>query len=295
MRRPESESSHDYCPVPEPNACAMMKTKRFESRVALVTGAAAGIGKATAKRLAAEGARLVIADYNYPEAERLAEQLNREGAPAFALRFDASETESCREIVARTIERYGTIDILVNNVGGSDLSRDLDLLNMDLGYFDEVFHLNLRSVMATTQAALPEMTLRNRGSIVNTASIGGLLGDFRGTLYGAAKAGVIGLTRYIASQYGKLGIRCNAVAPGLVLTPASTRSLPESVRSVFRKHNAVGYLGQAADIAATIAFLASDDARYVTGQTITADGGMDSHNPTVAELAGLSETALREA
>lgn len=253
----------------------MMKTKRFESRVALVTGAAAGIGKATA--------------------ERLAEQLNREGAPAFALRFDAFETESCREIVARTIERYGTIDILVNNVGGSDLSRDLDLLNMDLGYFDEVFHLNLRSVMATTQAALSEMTLRNRGSIVNTASIGGLLGDFRGTLYGAAKAGVIGLTRYIASQYGKLGIRCNAVAPGLVLTPASTRSLPESVRSVFRKHNAVDYLGQAADIAATIAFLASDDARYVTGQTITADGGMDCHNPTVAELAGLSETALREA
>lgn len=125
---------------------------------------------------------------------------------------------------------------------------------MDLGYFDEVFHLNLRSVMATTQAALSEMTLRNRGSIVNTASIGGLLGDFRGTLYGAAKAGVIGLTRYIASQYGKLGIRCNAVAPGLVLTPASTRSLPENVRSVFRKYNAVDYLGQAADIAATIAF-----------------------------------------
>ncbi len=267
----------------------MMKTKRFESRVALVTGAAAGIGKATAERLAAEGARLVIADYNYPEAERLAEQLNREGAPAFALRFDASETESCREIVARTI------DILVNNVGGSDLSRDLDLLNMDLGYFDEVFNLNLRSVMATTQAALSEMTLRNRGSIVNTASIGVRLGDFRGTLYGAAKAGVIGLTRYIASQYGKLGIRCNAVAPGLVLTPASTRSLPENVRSVFRKYNAVDYLGQAADIAATIAFLASDDARYVTGQTITADGGMDSHNPTVAELAGLSETAFREA
>ena len=133
----------------------MMKTKRFESRVALVTGAAAGIGKATAERLAAEGARLVIADYNYPEAERLAEQLNREGTPAFALRFDAFETESCREIVARTIERYGTIDILVNNVGGSDLSRDLDLLNMDLGYFDEVFHLNLRSVMATTQRRCP--------------------------------------------------------------------------------------------------------------------------------------------
>lgn len=258
-------------------------------------GAAAGIGKATAERLAAEGARLVIADYNYPEAERLAEQLNREGAPPSRCASTLPRRKAAGKSSPERSNGTERSTILVNNVGGSDLSRDLDLLNMDLGYFDEVFHLNLRSVMATTQAALSEMTLRNRGSIVNTASIGVRLGDFRGTLYGAAKAGVIGLTRYIASQYGKLGIRCNAVAPGLVLTPASTRSLPENVRSVFRKYNAVDYLGQAADIAATIAFLASDDARYVTGQTITADGGMDSHNPTVAELAGLSETAFREA
>ncbi|MFQ8827915.1 MAG: SDR family NAD(P)-dependent oxidoreductase [Alistipes sp.] len=151
----------------------MMRTKRFESRVALVTGAAAGIGKATAERLAAEGARLVIADYDYPEAERLAEQLNREGAPAFALRFDASETESCREIVARTIERYGTIDILVNNVGGSDLNRT-STAKHGPRYFDDVFHLNLRSVMATTQAALRDDAPQQR-LIVNTASIGGLL------------------------------------------------------------------------------------------------------------------------
>lgn len=167
---------------------------------------------------------------------------------------------------------------------------------MDLGYFDEVFHLNRAASMATTQAALSEMTLRNRGSIVNTASIGGLLGDFRGTLYGAAKAGVIGLTRYIASQYGKLGIRCNAVAPGLVLTPASTRGRCRKTSAPSFANTTPSTTSDKRRISPRRSpFLASDDAHYVTGQTITADGGMDSHNPTVAELAGLSETALREA
>ena len=122
------------------------------------------------------------------------------------------------------------------------------------------------------------------GTIVNVASLGGLLGDVRGTLYGLSKAGVINLTRYIASQFGKYKIRCNSVSPGLVLTSAATNNLNQSAQDIFLKYNTLPYLGYAFDIASIIAFLASDDARYVTGQNIIADGGMSCHNPTIKEI-----------
>ena len=116
------------------------------------------------------------------------------------------------------------------------------------------------------------------------ASIGGITGDFRGTLYGIAKAGVIALTKYTATQYGRRGIRCNAVAPGLILTKAATDNLPEDVRAVFASQTPLPYLGDPDDVGATVAFLASDDARYITGQTIVVDGGMTCHNPTALTL-----------
>ena len=136
-------------------------------------------------------------------------------------------------------------------------------------------------MIATVQSALPYMKDHNEGCIVNVASISGLLGDSRDTLYGISKAGVINLTRYIATQYGKYNIRCNAVAPGLILTPAATENLSQQERDNFLKHNSLPYAGKPEDIAGVITFLASEDARYITGQTIIADGGMSCHNPTV--------------
>ncbi len=124
------------------------------------------------------------------------------------------------------------------------------------------------------------MKSHGNGSIINIASIGGLLGDNRGTLYGISKAGVINLTRYLSTQYGKYGIRCNGVAPGLVLTPAAIDNLSQEERDKFTKYNSLPYAGRPEDIAGIIAFLASDDARYIAGQTIVADGGMSCHNPT---------------
>lgn len=135
--------------------------------------------------------------------------------------------------------------------------------------------------MYLSQLVIPIMIAHGGGNIVNVASISGITADSNGTLYGASKAGVINLTKYIATQMGKKNIRCNAVAPGLVLTPAALNNLNEDVRNIFLSQCATPYLGVPQDIAATIAFLASEDARYVTGQTIVADGGLTIHNPTV--------------
>ena len=262
--------------------------KRFENKTALVTGGAGGIGEATVRRLVAEGARVVIGDYEEERARALAEALRDEGAGAEGHYFSAADLSSCKALADFALATYGQIDVLVNNVGGEDLKKDLDVAHLDIDYFDELFHLNLRCCIYLTQLVLPSMTERHAGAVVNVASISGLTADFRGTLYGASKAAVINFTRYVASQMGHQGVRCNAVAPGLVLTPAALRNLPEPVRDIFLRESATPYLGRPEDIAAVIAFLASDDARYVTGQTVVADGGLTIHNPTVSQMTRMS-------
>lgn len=268
--------------------------KRFENKTALVTGGAGGIGEATVRRLTAEGARVVIGDYQAERAMELAYSLREEGAQAEGHYFSAADLNSCKALADFALATYGGIDVLVNNVGGEDLKKDLDVARLDIGYFDELFHLNVRCGIYLTQLVLPSMTQRGAGAIVNVASISGLTADFRGTLYGASKAAVINFTRYVASQMGHQGIRCNAVAPGLVLTPAALRNLPEQVRALFLRESSTPYLGQPEDIAAAIAFLASDDARYITGHTLVADGGLTIHNPTVSEMIRMSEAPGRQ-
>ena len=258
--------------------------KKLVNKVALITGASNGIGKATAERFAKDGAKVVIADHNLERAAKLASSLRDNEFHAQAVMFEASDIKSVVKAVDKTIEYFGGIDCIVNNVGGSDLSKDLSAGDLDIKYFDEVMHVNLRSMIATAQAALPYMKDKKEGSIINVASIGGLLGDLRGTLYGISKAGVINLTRYIATQYGHYGIRCNGVAPGLVLTDAAINNLTEHDREAFLKYNSLPYAGKPEDIAGVIAFLASEDARYISGQTIIADGGMSCHNPTVKDI-----------
>lgn len=254
---------------------------RFEDKIAIVTGAAGGIGEATTRRIISEGGKVVIADYSKERADKLAGELAHSGADVRSIYFSATEVESCKELVDFAMKEYGKVDILINNVGGTNLKRDLSIEKLDLSYFDEVFHLNLYCMMYLSQQIIPVMEGHGGGNIVNVASIGGITADATGTLYGTSKAGVINLTRYIATQVGKKNIRCNAVAPGLVLTPAALNNLDEKLRNVFLDQCTTPYLGKPEDIAAAIAFLASDDARYVTGQTIVADGGLTIHNPTI--------------
>ena len=259
--------------------------KKLVNKVALITGASSGIGRATAERFVKEGAKVVIADRNTDRAEKFASSLRDNQFHAQAIPFEAQDLKSASKIVDKTIELYGSIDCIINNVGGSDLSKDLNVEELDIKYFDDVFHQNLRSMIAIVQSALPYMKSSKQGVIVNVASIGGFLGDLRGTLYGVSKAGVINLTRYIATQYGRYGIRCNCVAPGLILTPAALENLSEDEREAFSKYNSLPYCGKPEDIAGVISFLASEDARYLSGQTIVVDGGMSCHNPTVYDLS----------
>ena len=211
---------------------------RFENKAVIITGAAGGIGEATTRRIVSEGGKVVIADHSKEKAEQLAAELTQSGADVRPIYFSATELQSCKELIDFAMKEYGQVDILINNVGGTDPKRDLGIEKLDINYAN-------------------------------------------GTLYGASKAGVINLTKYIATQLGKKNIRCNAVAPGLILTPAALDNLNEDVRNIFLGQCATPYLGEPEDVAATIAFLASNDARYITGQTIVVDGGLTTHNPTV--------------
>lgn len=253
---------------------------RFENKVIVITGAAGGIGEATTRRLTSEGAKVVIADKSKEKADNLADELTKSGAEVRSIYFSATELQSCKELIDFALKEFGRIDIVINNVGGTDLKRDTNIEKLDINYFDEALHLNLCCTMYLSQQVIPIMASQGGGNIVNVASVSGITADANGTLYGASKAGVINLTRYIATQMGKKNIRCNAVAPGLVITPTAVNHLNEDVRKIFLEQCATPYLGEPKDIAATIAFLASEDARYITGQTIIVDGGLTIHNPT---------------
>ncbi len=261
--------------------------KRFKEKVVIITGAASGIGEATTREMVDEGAKVIIADYAKDKADKLAKELISKGADVKATFFSANDLDSCRQLISFAQINYGRIDVLVNNVGGSNLKLDRDIETLDISYFDEVFHFNIRCAMYLTQLAIPIMSEHGGGNIVNIASISGITADYQGTYYGIAKAGIISLTEYTATQMGKKNIRCNAIAPGLILTPAAVNNLSSQVRDIFLRHNSINYLGQPEDIAKTVTFLASDDARYITGQTIVVDGGLTIHNPTIADITSL--------
>jgi NAD(P)-dependent dehydrogenase (short-subunit alcohol dehydrogenase family) len=260
---------------------------RFKGQVAIVTGGASGIGEATCRRLVAEGARVVIGDINGAQAEALAAEL---GAAASAVRFDAVDVASIERLVLGTIERFGRLDVLHNNAALTSpalQAKDNNAIDIGFDTWDLIFAANVRAYMAGCKYALPTMIKQGSGAIVNTASTGGLSGDITRLAYSVTKAAVIGLTRQIATHHGKQGIRCNAVAPGLVLSPG-TRAVVPNVIQVMQRHLLAPQIGEPEDLAALVCFLASEEARYINGQTYIADGGMLAHNPAMADLIDLA-------
>jgi 2-hydroxycyclohexanecarboxyl-CoA dehydrogenase len=245
---------------------------RLEGKAALVTGGASGIGAATSRRLAAEGARVAIADVDAAGAREVAGELD--GA---AVEMDVADTESVRAGLAAAGEAMGAIDVVVNNAGTDRFGW---FTKVDEADWDLVLAVNLRGTLAVTHAVLPSMHERGGGTIVNVASEAGRVGSQGSAVYSAAKAGVIGFTKAIALESARYGVRCNAVAPGPIDTPLLNAApevlgdLGARLRQGMIDATAMRRIGQPDEVAAVIAFLASDDASYVTGQTLNVSGGL---------------------
>jgi NAD(P)-dependent dehydrogenase (short-subunit alcohol dehydrogenase family) len=263
--------------------------RRLEGKVAIVTGAASGIGRATATKLAAEGGSVLVADINGSGAKRVADAIGETGAVAAACEVDVADEAAVVAMVAEACDRYGGLDVLHNNaaaLGPDVLGQDTDVASMSVELWDRTLAVNLRGVMLGCKHAVPRMLERGGGSIVNTSSGSSYVGDLIQSAYGASKAGINALTLYVATQYGKRGVRCNAVAPGLTLTPALKAQVPRHEIDVYEANTLTPRVAEPEDIANAVAYLASDEAALITGQVLCVDGGMYVHMPTFAHAAG---------
>lgn len=243
---------------------------RLEGKVAIITGAARGIGKATARLFAREGARVVVTDIDEATGQATAEEIRGEGGDAIFVPVDVTDPDSVQRMVEKTLQTYGRIDILVNNAG---VLRDRTLLKMTHEEFDFVIQVNLKGVFNCTKAVAPVMVEQGGGVILNASSVVGIYGNFGQTNYVASKAGVIGMTKVWARELGPKGIRVNAVAPGFIRTEM-TAGLPEKVVQMVIERTPLRTWGEPEDIAYAYLYLASDEARFVNGAVLNVDGGV---------------------
>lgn len=242
----------------------------FKGQVALVTGGARGIGLAIARRLAAEGVSIVVADIMEDVAKEAAAELAKSGVKTMALVMNVSNSESVAKAVADAKERMGRIDILVNNAG---ITRDGLIMRMKEEDWDAVLNINLKSVFLCTKEVVKVMAKQRYGRIVNIASVVAFMGNAGQANYCAAKAGMVGLTKTTAREYASRGITVNAVAPGFIKT-AMTDALPDNVKQDMMNAIPLGSFGTPEDVAEAVTFLASPGAGYITGNTIHVNGGM---------------------
>lgn len=245
---------------------------RLENKIALVTGASRGIGRAIAIKLASEGAKVVI-NYagNQSKAEEVKNEIESNGSEAFIIQADVSKSNEVEEMIAKVIDKFGKIDILVNNAG---ITRDGLLMRMKDSDFDEVINTNLKGVYNCTKMISKLMIKQRSGRIVNMASIVGITGNAGQTNYAAAKAGIIGFSKSAAKELASRGITVNVVAPGFIQTDM-TSVLTDNVKETMLKEIPLGRIGLPDDIANAVNFLVSDEASYITGQVIRVDGGMN--------------------
>jgi 3-oxoacyl-[acyl-carrier protein] reductase len=243
---------------------------RLAGKVALVTGAAQGIGRAIALLLAQNGADIVVSDINLEKAEETAKEIEGTGQRAMAIKVDVAHSEEVERMVQTILERFGHIDILVNNAG---IARDKLILRMTEEDWDAVLNVNLKGTFNCTKAVVRHMSKQRSGKIVSIASVVGEMGNVGQANYSASKAGVIGFTKTIAREFAQRGINVNAIAPGYVETPM-TDALPEKAKEELRRLIPMDRLGRPEDVAEAVLFLVSETSSYITGQVLNVNGGI---------------------
>ena len=243
---------------------------RLKDKVAIITGAAQGIGLATAKRYASEGARVVVSDVGAARVQAAVAEVEASGGQAMGCVVDVTDRAAIDAMVSQVKAAWGRIDVLVNNAG---ITKDARLARMTSSQFDAVIAVNLKGVFECTQAVAETMTAQGSGSIINASSVVGLYGNFGQTNYAATKAGVIGFTKTWARELGPKGVRVNAVCPGFIETPI-LETIPAAVKDKMIEKVPLGRLGKPEEIAAVYAFLASDDSSYLNGAVIEVSGGI---------------------
>jgi len=243
---------------------------RLAGKVALVTGAAQGIGRAIALLLAQNSADIVVSDINLEKAEETAKEIEGTGQRAMAIKVDVAHSGEVERMVQTILERFGHIDILVNNAG---IARDKLILRMTEEDWDAVLNVNLKGTFNCTKAVVRHMSKQRSGKIVSIASVVGEMGNVGQANYSASKAGVIGFTKTIAREFAQRGINVNAIAPGYVETPM-TDALPEKAKEELRRLIPMDRLGRPEDVAEAVLFLVSETSSYITGQVLNVNGGI---------------------
>jgi len=258
----------------------------LSGKIAIVTGGASGIGRASCELIAARGAAVAVADLNLDLAKEAADAITAAAGRAIAIEVDVRDEAQVARMVADTVAAFGGVDLLDNVVSYNTPEQsgsDGEVHLMDIAIWDRAQEVNLRGPMLAAKYCIPEMLKRGGGAIVNISSTAGILALGAVPAYAASKAGVHSLSQSIATAYGKRNIRCNTVAPGFVDTP-TTRNMGDQFFQMTLDNNVLPYLGQPQDIAEATAFLLSDAARYITGQLLPVDGGQTIHLPVVADM-----------
>jgi meso-butanediol dehydrogenase/(S,S)-butanediol dehydrogenase/diacetyl reductase len=249
-------------------------SRRFEGKIVLITGAGHGIGRASAERFAAEGASVIVVDIDQATANETAGAIHAAGSTAHAIATDVADPDAVESMAAEALQRFGRIDVLHNNAGRL---RPGSVTDLAVDEWDRTFAVNIRSMFLVCRAVIPTMRTQGGGAIVNTASTSGLVGEATTPAYNASKAAIINFTRQLVADYSRFGIRANCVCPGWVPTgfndPVLTGMSDEDIAQIVKATVPLGRQARTEEVAAAVAFLASEDASYIAGHALVVDGG----------------------
>ncbi|MDP3926136.1 MAG: SDR family oxidoreductase [Hydrogenophaga sp.] len=264
-----------------------MSERKLDGKVAIVTGAGAGLGAECARSLAGHGAQVAVVDIHLAGAQAVVAEIEAAGGQALAVQTDLTSEAEVMAMVAAVVQHFGRVDVLHNNAAAlapTQRAGDRDICNVDIAAWDRAMNVNARGAMLCCKHTIPHMLTTGGGSIIFATSGFGMLGDVTLTAYAASKAALMALARSVAAQYGKQGIRSNAIMIGFVLNEHAQKGVPEEIKQILLDQHLTPQLGSPRQIADVVSFLASDESSFITGAVIPVDGGFTSHSPSMVPM-----------